>query len=105
MDRAAIRARRRERWVQRAERVSDAFGLVLVLVLITYVLASLLANRGWTAVLLDRRDQRDLGRRADQLARPRPARPDRRSGSPALTIALAAIGAASGDHSGSTSPR
>jgi hypothetical protein len=45
-------ARGRERWLQRAERVSDAFGLVLVLVLITYVLTSLLSNRGWSAVVL-----------------------------------------------------
>jgi len=52
MDRTAIRARRRERWIQRAERVSDAFGLVLVLVLATYVLTSLLSNRGWSAVVL-----------------------------------------------------
>lgn len=42
----------RERWLQRAERVSDAFGLVLVLTLVTYVLTSLLANRGWPAVVL-----------------------------------------------------
>ena len=46
------RARRRERWVQRAEKVSDAFGLVLLLVLTTYVLASLLSNHGWSAVIL-----------------------------------------------------
>jgi Ion channel len=39
-------------WVRRAERVSDAFGLVLILVLVTYVLASLLANQGWPAVLV-----------------------------------------------------
>lgn len=45
-------ARRRERWLQRAERFSDAFGLVLVMVLTTYVLASLLSNRGWSAVVL-----------------------------------------------------
>lgn len=42
----------RERWIERAERASDAFGLVLLLVLITYVLTSLLANRGWDAVVL-----------------------------------------------------
>ena len=42
----------RERWLQRAQRVSDAFGLVLLLVLTTYVLASVLSNRGWSAVLL-----------------------------------------------------
>jgi hypothetical protein len=52
MERAAVRARRRERWVQRAERVRDAFGLVFALVLVTYVLASLTANRGWSAVVL-----------------------------------------------------
>lgn len=43
----------RERWLQRAQRASDAFGLVLLLVLTTYVLASVLSsNRGWSAVLL-----------------------------------------------------
>ena len=52
MDTAAIRARRRERWVRRAEKVRDAFGLVFALVLTTYVLASLLANHGWSAVVL-----------------------------------------------------
>jgi Ion channel len=38
------------RWVQRAERVSDAFGLVLILVVVTYVLASIVSNKGWGAV-------------------------------------------------------
>jgi hypothetical protein len=52
MDKAASRERRRERWQQRAERARDAFGLVLVLVLATYVLTSLLTNRGWSAVIL-----------------------------------------------------
>jgi len=52
MDRAVIRARTRERWLRRAERVRDAFGLVFALVLTTYVLASLLSNRGWSAVVL-----------------------------------------------------
>jgi hypothetical protein len=42
----------RERWRQRAQRASDAFGLVLLLVLATYVLASVISNRGWAAVLL-----------------------------------------------------
>jgi hypothetical protein len=37
---------------QRAEQVRDAFGLVLILVLTTYVLASVLDNKGWAAVLL-----------------------------------------------------
>jgi len=52
MNRAATRARRRERWVQRGEKVRDAFGLVFLLVLATYVLTSLLSNRGWSAVVL-----------------------------------------------------
>ncbi|HEX3609025.1 MAG TPA: ion channel [Solirubrobacterales bacterium] len=52
MEKTARRARTRERWLQRAERVSDAFGLVFALVLTTYVLASLLENRGWTSVVL-----------------------------------------------------
>jgi hypothetical protein len=52
METASRRARTRERWRQRAERARDAFGLVLILVLVTYVLASLLENRGWTSVLL-----------------------------------------------------
>ena len=49
---AARRERRRESWVERAERIRDAFGLVLASVLVTYVLASLLANRDWGAVIL-----------------------------------------------------
>lgn len=52
MDRDAIRARTRERWLGRAERVSDAFGIVFLLVLVTYVLTSLLSNHGWSAVIL-----------------------------------------------------
>ena len=42
----------RERWRRRAQRASDAFGLVLLLVLLTYVLASVLSNGSWGAVLL-----------------------------------------------------
>jgi hypothetical protein len=42
----------RERWRQRAQRASDAFGLVLLLVLLIYVMASVISNRGWPAVLL-----------------------------------------------------
>jgi len=52
MDRAAIRVRSRQRWLQRAEQVSDAFGAVFALVLLTYVLTSLLDNHGWSAVVL-----------------------------------------------------
>jgi len=52
MENAGRRVDRREVWRGRAERVTDAFGLVLVLVLLTYVLASLMDNRGWSAVVL-----------------------------------------------------
>jgi hypothetical protein len=40
-----------ERWGQFVERVANAFGLVLLLVLSTYALGSLTAFHGWTAVL------------------------------------------------------
>lgn len=49
---AELAGMNRERWRQRAQRASDAFGLVLLLVLLTYVLASVISNRGWPAVLL-----------------------------------------------------
>jgi len=52
MENAGRRADRRQVWRERAERVTDAFGLVLALVLLTYVLASLMDNRGWSAVVL-----------------------------------------------------
>ena len=38
--------------MERAERVRDAFGLVLLLVLTTYVLMSLIGDRGWSSVLI-----------------------------------------------------
>ena len=52
MEQAGRRAQSHELWRRRAERVSDAFGLVLGLVLLTYVLSSLLDNSGWPAVIL-----------------------------------------------------
>jgi hypothetical protein len=52
MDNAANGGATANRWRLRAQRASDAFGLVLLLVLTTYVLASLVANEGWTAVVL-----------------------------------------------------
>jgi voltage-gated potassium channel Kch len=52
MDPSGIRAPGGERWLRRAEQVSDAFGLVFLLVLVTYVLTSLLGNTGWSAVLV-----------------------------------------------------
>jgi Ion channel len=44
--------RRRVSWTVRAERFSEAFGLVLLLILATYVLASIVPNKGWGGVLL-----------------------------------------------------
>lgn len=41
-----------ERWGQFAERVGNAFGLVLLLVIGTYVLGSLVPYRGWTGALI-----------------------------------------------------
>jgi Ion channel len=52
MDPSGIRAPGGERWIRRAERFTDAFGLVFGLVLVTYVLTSLLDNSGWAAVLV-----------------------------------------------------
>jgi ion channel len=43
---------RKERWSRYAERVNEAFGLVLLLVVATYVLASLTRFSGWSAVAL-----------------------------------------------------
>jgi hypothetical protein len=96
METASRRARRRERWLQRAERVSDAFGLVLGLVLVTYVLASLLENRDWTAVLLTvATSATSVVALISSHARPRLVRTALVLS--ALTVALAAIGAASGN--------
>lgn len=49
---AELAGMNRERWRQRAQHASDDFGLVLALVLATYMLASVLSNDGWPAVLL-----------------------------------------------------
>lgn len=43
---------RGERWTRFAARVADAFGLVLLLVVATYVLFSLTAYKGWTGALI-----------------------------------------------------
>jgi len=96
MDRADS-AGGRERWLQRAERVSDAFGLVLVLVLVTYVLTSLLSNRGWSAVVLT------LATSATSVVSLTSAHASARLVRAALwlsalTILLAAIAAISGAH-------
>lgn len=50
MDRSAIGAPDGTPWLRRAERATDAFGLVFVLVVVTYVLASLLGDSGWGSV-------------------------------------------------------
>jgi hypothetical protein len=44
--------RRGERWTRFAARVANAFGLVLLLVIATYVLLSVTAYKGWTGVLI-----------------------------------------------------
>ena len=41
-----------ERWTRFATRIANAFGLVLLLVVLTYILASVTPYRGWTAVLI-----------------------------------------------------
>jgi Ion channel len=91
----ARRERRRESWVERAERSRDAFGLVLASVLLTYVLASLLANRAWgAAVLCIATSATSLIALTSAHARPRLFRTALYlSGA---TILLAAIGAAGG---------
>jgi Ion channel len=44
--------RRNQRWSGYAERMNEAFGLVLLLVVATYVLASLTRYSGWSAVAI-----------------------------------------------------
>jgi len=96
METASRRARRRERWRQRAEQVSDAFGLVLLLVLATYVLASMLENRGWSSVILaTATGATSIVALTSSHARPKVVRVA--IGLSLLTVALAAIGAASED--------
>ncbi len=96
METASRRGRRRERWVQRAERVSDAFGLVFVLTLTTYVLASLIENRGWSAVVLTiATSATSVVALTSSHARARAVRIALVLS--ALTIALATVGAISGD--------
>jgi voltage-gated potassium channel Kch len=53
MDRSANRAPHgSERWLRRAEEATDAFGLVLGLVIVTFILTSLITNTGWGSVLI-----------------------------------------------------
>ncbi|HEX5376439.1 MAG TPA: ion channel [Solirubrobacterales bacterium] len=97
METASRRARTRERWRQRAERASDAFGLVLLLVLVTYVLSSLIENRGWTSVvLIVATSATSVVALTSSHAQVKVVRVA--IGLSLLTIALAAIGAATGNH-------
>jgi hypothetical protein len=83
--------------MQRAERVSDAFGLVFVLVVVTYVLASLLENRGWTSVVLTvATSATSVVALTSSHARARTVRVALVLS--ALTVLLAAIGAAADNH-------
>ena len=96
METASRRARKRERWRQRAERATDAFGLVLLLVIVTYVLTSLIENRGWTSVVLTlATSATSVVALVSAHARPRGVRIA--IGLSLLTVALAAIGAVSDD--------
>ncbi len=92
-----MRARRREKWRARAERVRDAFGLVFVLVILTYVLASLLDNRGWGSVVITAASGA-TSVIALTSSHVKPRFVHLVIWSSGLTIALAAIGAASGAH-------
>ncbi len=97
MQTSTRRERTGQRWRRRAERASDAFGLVLILVLTTFVLTSLLDNDGWSSVLLvlstsvtsivaltSSHAKHEFVRAALWVS--------------ALTVALAIVGAASGAH-------
>jgi Ion channel len=96
METASRRARRRERWIGRAERANDAFGVVFLLVLTTYALASLIENRGWTAVILTvATSTTSVVALVSSHARARFVRWVLVLA--ALTVVLAAIGATSGD--------
>jgi len=97
METASRRGRTRERWLQRAQQISDAFGLVFILVLTTYVLASLLDNRGWSAVVLT------VATSATSVvaltsAHARAVVVRAAIWLSVLTVALAAIGAVQGEH-------
>jgi hypothetical protein len=52
MESEGRRARARDRWRRRAERANEAYGLVLLMFVVTYVLASLVSTGGWGSLLL-----------------------------------------------------
>jgi hypothetical protein len=85
-----------ERWTRFAGRIANAFGLVLVLVLLTYVLASVTPFKGWTAVLITAAGSVSAAvALVTAEAKPLLERWGLRMA--ALTVILAAIAAASGD--------
>ena len=92
---AARSARRNRGWLLRAEHVRDAFGLVLLLVLLTYVLTSLLGDRGWEAVLISlTTSATSIVALTSSHAQPRLIRAA--IWISALTVSLAVVAAASG---------
>lgn len=97
MERGGTRARRRRRWRQRAERASDAFGLVLLLVLLAYAITSLVSNRGWGAVAITiATSVTSIAALTSSQAPPRLVRVAIQLS--LATVLLAAIAAASGAH-------
>jgi hypothetical protein len=91
------RERSRQRWLERGERVRDAFGLVFLLVITTYVLASLLPNRGWSAVVLTvATSATSVVALTSSHARPQAVRIAALLS--ALTVTFAAVSAISGAH-------
>ncbi|HYC81480.1 MAG TPA: potassium channel family protein [Solirubrobacterales bacterium] len=97
MDEPARSARRRQRWLVRAEQVGDAFGLLLLLVLVTYVVTSLLGERGWEAVVLClATSATSIVALTSAQARPRLVRAGLWIS--VVTVLLAVVGAASGAH-------
>lgn len=97
MDEAARSPRRGRPWLVRAEHVRDAFGLVLLLVLLTYVLTSLIGDRGWEAVIIA------VATSATSVVALTSSHASARAVQAAvlvsaLTVLLAAVAAASGAH-------
>lgn len=97
MDGGASRGGRQAAWREAAERASEAFGALLALVVLTYVLSSLLDNRGWSSVVLCAAtgatsivalSAAGVGAGAVRVALQ----------AAAVSIVLAAIGAATGTH-------
>jgi hypothetical protein len=88
---------RQRRWKVEAEQVRDAFGLVLALVLLTYVVTSLVSDRGWDAVIICLlTSATSIVALISAHAKPRMVRSAMVIS--ALTILLAVVGAASGAH-------